>query len=144
MGWADQITRDQVKNLDTLADYCRQVAGVPYPTKQMKGKALKEAKRLMEEYPTLTWPGLANLAHWAKDNKCRFSSFVPLLASFRYAYRDGYMPELEVTEDGRIEELLEAALAVETDQEWRRRLITARGNGRKIVYAAWHKQVNAT
>lgn len=140
MSWADRISVEEVVDLESFCSYARQVAGVPYPTKANLGAARKEMKQLFEMYPKLTWKAMCQVVLWAKIKKKRYAHIVQLIRSYRWAYQDGFLPELDaVNEDDELTINIESALERETDPEWRRRLSVSRGPGRKVVYAAWLK-----
>lgn len=142
MGWADVITIDEVKDIQTFSDYARQTSGVPYPSKMILNTAKKEAELLFQQYPNLTWKSLCQIVLWSKAKRRRHEHVLALLRSYRWAYKDGFLPELDETEDTRLDDLIEKALAVESDPEWRRRLLESKGPARKRTYEAWAFRVD--
>lgn len=141
MGWADRISVDEVRDIKTFSDYARQVCGVPYPTKSSMGAATKFVNELFEQYPALTWEALCQIPLWAKMKKRRFPHSLALLQSYRYAYSDGYLPELDISAEEKVLQIkLAEALRDEKDPEWRRMLLEARGSARKTVFEEWEKR----
>ena len=143
MGWADFIAIEDVKNARTWAGYASQTAGIPYPTTKELVVVNKESAKLFEMYPNLTWSGLCQLALWAKARRRRYANAGQLLRHYKFAYQDGYLPEIDSEWPTRqLDEQITAALLVEQSPEWRRRLLTSRGEGRKRVYEAWLHKVD--
>lgn len=143
MGWADRITLEEVVDHKTFCHYSSQVAGIPYPTRSHLNKAKTLLEELFEQYPALTWRGLCQLPLWAKARKKRYPHVLVLINSARYAYADGYLPEMDIDYvDRDMERKIEKALEVETDPDWRRRLLSSRGKARHEVYARWAKRVD--
>lgn len=141
MGWADRVTRNEVNGVRSFAAYAAQEIGVPYPTKGNLFASNTLIDELFEMYPELTWNGLCGVVEWAKVNNRRFPSIVPLIHSYRFAYADGFINELNTNTQEGLDAKIAAALAQETDPEWRRRLQNSKGPGRKVVYAAWLKRI---
>jgi hypothetical protein len=140
MGWADRVDIKEVCSVRSLAAYAAQETGVPYPAKSHLFAAEKLVKELFDQYPTMSWQTLCGVVTWSKDKGKRFPHVLALLNSYRYAFADGYLNEIDPNSEENKETLdtqMEYALSVETDPEWIRRLRTSKGPGRKIVYAAW-------
>lgn len=73
-------------------------------------------------------------------HKKRFAETHSIVRFIRYAWRDGYLPELDPKEpvDERLEHQIESILKTETDSDWRYRLMTSQGvEARRRVYTAW-------
>lgn len=141
MGWADRKTAEEVKNIRDFATYAAQEAGIPYPAKKHLYAASSEVEKIFALYPSLNWSSMCKIVDWAKENKKRYPHIMALINGYRYAYADGYLEELAPNEDDSLETKIEQALEIETDPEWRRRLMVSNGPGRKIVYAAWQKRI---
>ena len=141
MGWADRVTREEVNGIRAFAAYAAQESGTPYPSKQHLFAAENTVKQLFEMYPELSWQSMCRLVDWAKDNKRRFPHIEALIASYRYAYADGYLTVLNTDTTENLEAKIARAIEEETDPEWLRRLRNSKGPGRKVVYAAWLKKV---
>lgn len=142
MSWSDNVTLEEVCNLESFCSYARQICGVPYPTKGNLQAARKEVECLFEQYPGLDWKALCQIPLWAKIKKKRYAHILALLRSYRWAYQDGFLPELDVHDRDDLSAKIEEALRIESDPEWRRKLSVSRGPGRKIVYEAWLRRVD--
>ena len=138
MGWCDVILMKDVKDAKTFATFATQTTGMPYPSHQMLGKTNKLAKEIFEAYPCVTWETLCKVVLWSKDKKRRFASVYNCLNSYRYAYADGWLPEMDIDVATKImDERIAGALRVEKDPEWLRRLVEARGPYREKIYKSW-------
>ena len=139
--WFGQLTPDDVHDAKTFATYCQQTLGIPYPRQQDIRYLHKSLREFFEHYPQADYYTLCRIVEWAKAKKKRYAHVNKLVYAFRYAYADGFLPELDPNSepvDEQLEELIEAALKEETDDEWRRRLMIARGvTARTEVYQAW-------
>jgi hypothetical protein len=143
MGWADRITLEEVVDHKTFCQYSSQVAGIPYPTNSHLNKAKTLLAELFEMYPALTWKGLCQLPLWAKHRKKRYAHCLQLINAYRFAYQDGWLPEIDVDAvDRQMEEKINQALEIETDPAWRRRLLSSRGTARREVYERWASRVD--
>jgi hypothetical protein len=129
-----------VVDLKTFGDYARQTIGIPYPTKQKFAAAQKAANRLFDMYPRLTWQGLCGTVDWAKAKKKRFSQLVILINYYDQAWADGYLPELDPESEADFAQRILDAIEEETDPTWRRRLLTAYGEGAQLVWEQWEEQ----
>lgn len=107
----------------TLIAYWRQVTGVPHPTSKDLGFVKSEIRKTMDAHPWVEYRGLIGVAAWAKDNQKRYKTMHGLVKAIPYAHESGYMPELD--EPVSTETDLDRLLKIETDDEWRDRLIYA-------------------
>lgn len=145
MGWVDRLTVDDVDDWKTFATFCQQETGIPYPTQKQVAALRGAIKEFFTQYPDTDFSTLCNIVRWAKERRKRYATPANLLrGGFRYAWEDGYLPELDPNYNDVDEELevdIEGALAVEKDVVWRRRLIVAQTNqARSDVYSEWLKQ----
>ena len=137
------IKPSDVHDAHSFAAYAQQKLGTPYPTGKSIAILKKALKEFLEHYPQADYNTMCRVVEWAKVKKKRYPHVNQLVYAFRYAYADGYLPELDpnteiVDED--LEAQIEAALRDERDEEWRRRLITASGpTARREVFDAWHE-----
>ena len=141
MGWADRVTRSEVSGIRSFAAYASQELGIPYPTKSHLFSTKALIDDLFELYPELSWNSLCGLVEWAKIKNKRYSTLMPLIHSYRYAYQDGYLNEINPNSSEGLDAKIASALEQETDPEWRRRLERSKGPSRKVVYAAWLKRI---
>lgn len=142
MGWADTISVVDVNDPVSFSSYCQQETGIPYPTGKQMAIVRKAINEFFDEYPQADYSSLCSIVRWAKERRKRYANPGNLVrGGFRYAWVDGYLPELDPNYDDVDEDLekrIEEALAVETDQEWRRRLIVSQTNeARNEVYREW-------
>lgn len=147
MGWADRVTAAEViqeENPEKFASFCQQETGIPYPTVKQMIDMKKQINDFFAMYPQANYGSLCGMVRWAKERRKRYATPGNLIrGGFRYAWRDGYLPELDPNYDDvdeNLEEKIEAALNRERDAEWRRRLIVAQTNdARREVYGEWVK-----
>ena len=142
MSWADRVSKKEVNSIYTFASYACQELGIPFPSKKDLATSGKLVEELFQLYPAMSWQSLCDLVEWGRKKKKRFATIFQLINSYRWAYSDGYLDEIDSNSSASLEEKIEQALASETDPEWRRRLLTARGPSRKVVYAAWLKGID--
>lgn len=129
-----------VVDAKTFAVYTQQRLGVPTPTIANLVILRKRIKGLFAEYPQMDYGSLCKIVEWAKGKRKRYSQTYQVVAAFRYAWKDGYLPELDpkVIQDDTLEANIEAALLVETDPELRRKLHVATTiDGRRYAYQYW-------
>lgn len=127
-----------VVDAKTFAIYAQQKLGTPYPTTQGMIALKKNIKNLFATYEYADYQTLVKLVEWARSKKKRYADTFGLVAHFRYAWRDGYLPELDPNPTREIDALIEKALRTEQDQEWRRRLVLSQGvEARTAIYKAW-------
>lgn len=135
------MSPQDVVDAKSFANFAQQKLGIPYPTQKSIAVLNKALKEFFAQYPQADYSTMCRLVEWAISKKKRFAHTYSLVYAFRYAYKDGYLPELdpnrERTNDD-LEALIEEALVVEKDPEWRRRFMVAHGvKARGEVYEAW-------
>lgn len=133
-------TAQDVKDAESFATYAQQQIGVPYPTLKMMIATKGTIKRMFAENPGLNWSSLPRIVEWAKARKKRYATLTSLLAGFRWAFQDGYLPELSESFEERtnVDELVYAALRVEKDPDWRRALMLTDSLQEKVsIYNKW-------
>lgn len=137
------IKPTDVHDAMSFAAYAQQKLGTPYPTGKSIAMLKKSLNEFFEHYPQADYLTMCRVVEWARAKKKRYPHANQLVYAFRYAYADGYLPELDpntevVDED--LEAQIEAALRDERDEGWRHRLITAAGpTARREVFEAWHE-----
>ena len=141
MTWVGEIKPEDVVDAQSFAAYAQQKLGVPYPTGKDIAILRRQVKQLFEQQPTATWMTLVRTVQWAVEKKKRYARVYTLVGAFRYAYADGYLPELDPKEavDEDVERGIAEALQIERDATWRRRLIGAQGEMRATVLNAWRE-----
>lgn len=138
------VERDDVCDAETFAAYCQQTIGVPYPTHRDLVVLRKRAKEFFAENPRANWQTMVRVADWCNNNRRRFPQTYGVFSQVRFAWAAKYVPELDPVQrvDVALEERITAALAQETDAQWRRRLMIATGPMREQVYMAWKMGVS--
>lgn len=137
-----RLTAKDVCSPETLAQYCQEQTGIPYPSKGQIAILRKAVKEFFEKYPNATYESLTNLVKWSKDNHRRYAQTANLISGgVRYAFAAGYMPELDpkYTEKS-LETLLNEAIAIETDPFKRDTLIM---NWNRAAYDEWLHERNS-
>ena len=139
-----RIAPSDVHDALSFAAFAQQRLGTPYPTGKAIATLNKSLNEFFEHYPTADFYTMCRVVEWAKQKKKRYPQVYQLVYAFRYAYADGYLPELDPNveqPDESLEAKIEAALKVEKDDEWRRRLMIARGvKARTEVFEAWRSR----
>lgn len=126
--WTPQLVSDAPDPVAAFAEYAQQKLGVPWPTANDMRILRKKVTEFFGHYPRLTITTLCRVVDWAKSRRRRFDRVWKVVEAFRYAYKDGFLPELDPAgRDEDVETRIAAALAVETDPNWRRWLIVADG-----------------
>lgn len=138
------MKKEEVKDAKTLAQYIQQRLGTPYPTTQGMIVLKQNIKHIFKLYPDANYQTLIKVVDWAKTKGQKYAHCHSLVAAYRYAWRDGYLPELDPNPTKEIDRLIEDALQSETDSDWCRRLIMASGIEAKTnTYKAWKEVKNA-
>lgn len=96
-------------------------------------------KKFWADYPTADWLTLTKVVDHAQVRKRRFARIAAVVSWHKFALEDGCLPELDpaVVVYADINALIQKALEVETDPEWRARLFGARGDGKQSIYESW-------
>jgi hypothetical protein len=137
VGWDSVLGVDEVVDISTFEVYARQNCDLAPSSREVVTSAGRRVAEMFDIHPHLDWRGMCNVVSWARDREKRFPHLLALVDSYRFAYADGYLPQLR---DDSVDELsvhIERALEIETDLEWRRRLANAFGGGRRRVFDAW-------
>jgi len=122
----------------TFAVYARQVLGVPMPNLSQERILRKTIKTFFAEWPQADYQTLVHIVDWCRARKKRPTHSYTVISKFRDAYAAGALPELdEDPAELEVTRRIERALEAEQDPSWRRRLLGARGTGRKEVLHAW-------
>jgi hypothetical protein len=144
MTWLTTWTPEKVQAAQdkprAFAEYCQQTIGTPWPTLKDMTILRKKIKEFFEHYPRCDYRSLCRVANWCRARKRRPTRAWLVIESFRDAWRDGYLPELDPAErrEENIEEAITFALDEEHRPEWRRRLMAARGvEARREAYQEW-------
>lgn len=123
-----------------FAEYCQQIIGVPWATQKDLIVLRKRGKEFFGHYPHADWYTLCRVASWCRSRRRRLPRVFMVIDEFRNAWKAGVLPELDPAnrQETNVEEAIAAALEIETRQDWRRRLIGARGiEARREAYREW-------
>lgn len=144
MGWTTRNwTAEMVVDVPSFANFVHQEIGTPYPTgaqmSQLKGKV----REYFDKNPKATWATMTKITLWAKAKGRHPTHAWIVLNDARYAWRDGWLPELMPSErvDDWVEEGLEVALGEENDAAWRGLLLGSVGrSAREEALVKWRAQ----
>jgi hypothetical protein len=140
-----RLQSKDVQNYATFARYAQQRLGTPYPANAADwARAQRKIAPLFEQYPDFDFQSLARVVDWVKSKNKRLGSLAEVAWHVTDAFREGALPEMEPghREEDKWQEKLWSALETEADPAWRKRLLTAKGDGRKRVYTAWLAHYN--
>ncbi len=127
MSYVTNLKPHEVDTPEKLARFCQEQTGIPYPTGVQMGLLKKKIKEFLEDNPKATYSSLTNLVLWSKDKGRRYAHVANLVSGgVRYAYMDGYLPELDPNKtDKSLDELITDAINVETDPQKKMMLINS-------------------
>jgi hypothetical protein len=114
--------------------------GTPYPTGKQMAILKRQLKDLFANNKNASYATLVRTVEWCKARKKRPPHSYTLIAWIRYAWADGYLPELDAKApvDEPLESLITEALEIEADQQWRYKLIGAQGiEARRKIFESW-------
>jgi hypothetical protein len=136
------IRPEKVTDADSAEQYIMQQVGIGHVTAKDGAIFRKKVKEMFEHYPTADWQTLVRTAQWAKARRRRFAHLYQLVEAVRYAYEDGYLPELDPNNQGDVDEQIQSVLRREQDPNWRRRLLVAQGMQAKVAVLEMWQQVH--
>lgn len=136
------ITSDSVCDIDTAKQFVMQQVGIGYVTQKDTAVFRKKVKELFENYPGADWQTIVRTAEWAKARRRRYAHLFQLVEAVRYAYEDGYLPELDRNNTENIDEQIRDVLRTEDDPAWRRRLMVAQGMQAKMAVLEMWQQIH--
>jgi hypothetical protein len=101
-----------------------------------EARSLRDAADVFARRP---WQILAKGVEWGKLNGKNMRSLCGIFSLTDFAYQAGYIPELspKQLQQRSLDEAIVAALAVETDPEWRLLLSASTGETRTDALARW-------
>lgn len=137
--WTPQLVAQAPDPARAYALYVGQVVGVPWATQKDLVILRKRINELFAHYPRVTYHTLCRLAQWCRTKGIRRQRVWEIVDLFRQAWAEKALPELdEPQHDRSVESRIIAALEIETNRDWRRRLLCAQGpTTRRNVLAAW-------
>lgn len=134
------LTAADVTDARSFAAYAQQCLGTPEP----RGRDIALLQRKLNDFflatPRATWLTLAHTVEWCRARKRRSATAWGVISHVRWAWSDGLLPELnpQPRVDHNTEYLIELALATESSEMWRDRLIGACGiDNRRAALSAW-------
>lgn len=134
------IRSTSVTDYETAAKFCQQQVGCGYVTGKDLGIFKKKVNELFDHYPAADWQTIVRTAEWAKARRRRFAHLFQLVEAVRYAYEDGYLPELDPRNQADVDDQIREALRDELDPDWRRRLMIAQGmQAKSMVLEQWRE-----
>jgi hypothetical protein len=132
------IRPESVVDMDSAEQFIKQQIGIGYVTQKDGVIFRKKVTDMFKNYPGSSWQTLVRTTEWAKSRRKRYARLHELVEAVRFAYADGYLPELDSNHQEDIDAQIRAVLRVEMDPEWRRRLLVAQGTRAKMsVLADW-------
>lgn len=136
------LTRDEVVDPVTFAQYCQQVLG----TAPLSLKELRALQKVLKDFfaanPKVDYALLARLVDWCRSRKRRVPTAKAVPAQLKYAWSQGHFPELDPqhAQDEDVERAITRILDTEENPEWRHRLIASVGvDTRREVLRAWRR-----
>lgn len=140
MKFANKVNREDVVDGKTFARYVQQRLGTPYPTVKNLVILNKAIKDFFESYPHVGYDSLCNMVDWAKAKNKKFAETYSLVSVYRYAWKDGFLPELDPvnveSENFQVKE--DELLNNETDPYWRNKIISAQTiEAKEQIYNLW-------
>jgi hypothetical protein len=143
MSYANNLSPEEVNDPDTLARFCQEQTGIPYPTGKQMAFLKTSIRKFFEAYPEATYVSLTNLVQWSKVKNRRYAHIANLInGGLRYAYIDGYVPEIDPrTKRGNIDALIDDALRIEQNPVKRIALMGPWTQAAKeAAYTSWLKE----
>lgn len=131
---------EDVHGPEAFCEYAEQMLGIPFPTTRDKVLLKTKAEEIMARYPQMNWRIFCRVVDYLRSRNKRPPRMWMVIEHFREAWSAGQIPELDPRdrEDEGLERLISAALEVESDDYWRRRLIGSRGpEARRRTFEAW-------
>lgn len=135
-----KLSRDDVNSPEDYATYCQQVLGTPYPSGKQLATLRRNLKEFFKNNPQATYGTLLRTIDWCRNRKRRPAHCYAVIPLVRYAWSDGYLPELDPKEEMNddLEAMIRSALEVETDPWWRDRLTGGKTTkARQELYDSW-------
>jgi hypothetical protein len=85
---------DDVDSPEKFCQYAERTLGMPYTRKKDINQTRVEAHKLFEKHPTLDWRSLCRVVDWMRARKKRVDVPWKAITYFRWAWKDGVLPEL--------------------------------------------------
>ena len=138
------VLPERVNDARSFALFAQQQVGTPQPSNSGQWLALEKQVRLfLEQYPGADWNTLVKTVGYIKNRRLRPATTHAILTQVRWAWKHGYLPELDPDDrqiDVDLEARIDAALRQEDDPVWRHKLLGSEGSARRYVYNVWAKE----
>lgn len=123
-----------------VVDYAAQEIGCPIPIGNKARATLY--RRIKEEMAAQRWgwKHLTAAIDYMKSRGIRPRSFAFVFYHVDPALDEGFMPRPAASSQEALDKAVARAAYLETDDEWTRRLLAARGNARLKVLRLWEEQ----
>lgn len=133
------LTAKDVDDGWSLIVYASQRIGCPRPIGHKKrGMAIKRIKE-EREAQRWAWADLAAAVDYMKHRGIKAKSIDFVFYHVEDARKNGFRPRVASSSEGLMDAVAQAVY-VETDQQWVRRLLSAKGNALRKVYEAWEAE----
>jgi len=124
----------------TIVQYAAQKIGCPIPIgNKSRGMLYKRIKEEMTEQGW-DWKHLTAAIDYMKSRGIRPRSFGYVFYHVETAIHEGFMPRPAISSHEALNDAVSRAVYLETDEEWQRRLLAARGNAKVKIYQLWEKE----
>jgi len=134
------LRANDVDTPQQVLDYAAQQLGCPKPIGHARrGTTLRRIKDEMS-YQNWTWRHLTGAIDFMKQRGITPRSFDFVYYHVEPAMKAGFLPRTAVSSVEALKEAVSHAVYLETDDEWIRRLLAARGSSLTKVYSMWEQE----
>jgi hypothetical protein len=135
-----RITPESVSTNPLLVWYAAQELGCPIPVGYKKRAVLY--RRITDELAAQGWTHKHLIAaiKYMKSRGIKPRSFDYIFYHVDPAIQNGFMPRPAVNSDDELKQAVSHAVYLETDEDWTRRLLSARGTSLAKVYELWQEE----
>lgn len=141
MSFIDTMDADEVHDFDSLFRYAQQRYGIVAHFK-VKNQFRTQLNEFLADNPHVGIGIVVKAIDWGKDTHRHINHPMGVLTLVTLARAAGALPELDprFAAEEQIEEEINDALAVETDDGWRDRLICSSGAARINALNEWKEE----
>lgn len=134
------LRANEVSSPREILQYAGQQIGCPKPIGHKKRGMLY--KRIKEELQEQRWTyrHLTSAIDFMKKRGIKAKSFDYIFYHVEPAIQAGFMPRAATDNHDALQEAVARAVYLETDEDWTRRLLAARGSSLARVYQMWVKE----
>lgn len=135
-----RITPESVSTNPLVVWYAAQEIGCPIPVGYKKRAVLY--RRISDELAAQGWQmkHLVAAIKYMKSRGIKPKSFDFIFYHVEPAIQNGFMPRSAATRDDELKQAVSEAVYLETDEDWTRRLLSARGTALAKVYELWEEE----